>query len=101
MVEVGLFLQSELEKKEICQQINSLQNQLEDIESKYHAQNYQLAQVSQELNEQKSAANQLRILAEESDRALEEQRRQFVLKCEELHKAVQDNYRLEQKLSKS
>ena len=90
----------EMDKKDLCQQISMLQSQLDEYESKMHSQNYQLAQTSQDLSEQKSAAAQIRMLAEESDRALEEQRRQYVMKCDELHKAEQDKFRCEQKISK-
>ena len=39
------------------------------------------------------------MLAEESERALDEQRRQLAIKNDELHTLEQTNFRLEQKLS--
>ena len=77
-----------------------LHSQLDEIESKFHEQNYHLAQTNQDLNDQKSTATQIRLLAEESERALDEQRRQISIKNDELHTLEQANYRLEQKLSK-
>jgi chromosome segregation ATPase len=76
-----------------------LHNQLDEIESKFHEQNYHLAQTNQDLNDQKLTATQIRLLAEESERALDEQRRQISIKNDELHTLEQANYRLEQKLS--
>ena len=73
---------------------------MDDLESKFHQQNYHLAQTSQDLNEQKSTSTQIRMLAEESERALDEQRRQLSLKNDELNSLEQNNFRLEQKLSK-
>jgi len=58
-----------------------------------------LAQTNQDLNDQKLTATQIRLLAEESERALDEQRRQISIKNDELHTLEQANYRLEQKLS--
>ena len=92
-------LQIELEKKDLCQQVDLLHNQLDEIESKFHEQNYHLAQTNQDLNDQKLTATQIRLLAEESERALDEQRRQISIKNDELHTLEQANYRLEQKLS--
>jgi hypothetical protein len=57
-----------------------------------------LAQINQDFHEQKSAATQIRLIAEESERALEEQRRQISNKNEELHNSQQINLKLEQKL---
>lgn len=88
-----------MEKKELCQQIDLLQSQLEQLETKVHAQNYHLAQTAQDLNDQKSTSTQIRMLAEESERALEEQRRQVAIKSEELHNLEQAKFRVEQKLS--
>ena len=89
----------ELEKKDLCQQVDLLQRQLDEIESKFHEQNYHLAQTNQDLNDHKSTATQIRLLAEESERALDEQRRQLAIKNDELHTLEQANYRFEQKLS--
>ena len=72
---------------------------MDEIESKFHEQNYHLAQTNQDLNDQKLTATQIRLLAEESERALDEQRRQISIKNDELHTLEQANYRLEQKLS--
>ncbi len=58
-----------------------------------------MAQTSQDLNDQKSTATQIRMLAEESERALDEQRRQLSLKNDEINTLEQNSYRLEQKLS--
>ncbi len=57
-----------------------------------------MAQINQDFHEQKSAATQIRLIAEESERALEEQRRQISNKNEELHNSQQINLKLEQKL---
>ncbi len=63
-----------------------------------HSQNYHLVQTTQDLNEQKSTATQIRLMAEDSERALEEQRRQMAMKNEELHALEQQKFKLEQKL---
>ncbi len=94
----SLIRKSDLDKKELCQQIDLLQNQLEQLESKLHAQNYHLVQTTQDLNEQKSTSTQIRLLAEDSERALEEQRRQLTIKNDELHQLEQSKFKLEQKL---
>lgn len=96
----SILRNSDLNKKELCQQIDLLQNQLEQLESKVQAQNYQLAQTNQDLNEQKSTSTQIRILAEDSERALDELKRQLAIKNDELHNIEQANFRLEAKLSK-
>jgi chromosome segregation ATPase len=83
------------------QQVGLLKNQIDEIENKYRAQSYQLAQLNQDFHEQKSAATQIRLIAEESERALEEQRRQISNKNEELHNSQQINLKLEQKLMDS
>jgi centrosomal protein CEP135 len=90
---------SDLDKKELYRQIDLLQAQIEQLESKANAQSYQLAQANQELNDQKSASTQVKILAEDSERALEEQRRQLNFKNDELNKLEQSKLRLEQKIS--
>ncbi len=90
-----------MDKKELCQQIDLLQSKLEQLESKLHAQNYHLAQTTQDLNEQKSTSTQIRLLAEDSERALDEQRRQLAIKNDELHSLEQIKFKLEQKLSNS
>lgn len=60
--------------------------------------NHQLSQVSQELNGQRSTATQIRLLAEESERALDDQQRQLSFKSQELSDLEQANYKLEQRL---
>ena len=97
----SFFLKIEFEKNELCQQIDILQNQFEEIESKFHSQNYELAQTAQDLNDQKSTTTQIRLLAEESERAMDELRRQLAMKNEELRSLDQTNHRLEQKLGKT
>ena len=82
----------------MCEQMDLLQSQLEQLESKLHEQNYHLAQTAQDLNDQKSTSTQIRMLAEESERALDDQQRQLQLKCDELNDLEQKNYKLEQKL---
>jgi centrosomal protein CEP135 len=90
---------SELDKKELYRQVDILRTQLEQQESKANAQSYQLAQANQDLNDQKSANAQIKLLAEDSERALEEQRRQLNLKNDDLNKLEQSKLRLEQKMS--
>lgn len=89
---------SDLDKKDLCKQIDLLQNQLEQLENKIQTQNYHMAQAEQDLHEQKSASSQIRYLAEESERALEEQRRQLAIKTDELNQYEQIKFRLEQKI---
>ncbi|CAF0708300.1 unnamed protein product [Brachionus calyciflorus] len=89
---------SDCEKVELCKQIDLLQNQLNQLENRIQTQTYHLAQTEQDLNEQKSASTQIRYLAEEGERALEEQRRQLAIKTDELHQYEQIKYRLEQKI---
>lgn len=88
----------EIEKSELCKQIDLLQNQLEQLENKIQTQTYHLVQTEQDLNDQKSTSTQIRYLAEESERALEEQRRQLAIKSDELHQLEQCKFRLEQKI---
>lgn len=89
---------SDLDKKELCKQIDLLQNQLEQLENKIQTQNYHMVQAEQDLHEQKSTSSQMRYLAEESERALEEQRRQLAIKTDELNQYEQIKFRLEQKI---
>ncbi|RNA09164.1 hypothetical protein BpHYR1_001033 [Brachionus plicatilis] len=89
---------SDLDKKDLCKQIDLLQNQLEQLENKIQTQNYHMTQTEQDLYEQKSASSQMRYLAEESERALEEQRRQLAIKTDELSQYEQIKFRLEQKI---
>ena len=90
-----------MDKKELCHQIDLLQNQLDQLDSKLQAQNYHLVQTTQDLNDQKSTSTQIRLLAEDSERALDELRRQLGIKHEELHNFEQANFRLEKKLMDS
>ena len=87
-----------MDKKELCHQIDLLQSQLGQLDAKVQAQNYHLAQTTQDLNEQKSTSTQIRLMAEDSERALDELRRQLGLKHEEVHNFEQATFRLEKKL---
>ncbi len=119
VLELNLFeFKLDLEKIDLYQQIDLLKNQIDEIESKYRSQAYHFAQTNQELNDQKSASTQIRFksylnflaklifnfickkryIAEESERALEEQRRQISIKNEEINTLQQINLKLEQKL---
>ena len=84
----------------MCEQSEELRCQLGRLEAKLHEQNFHLAQTTQDLNDQKSTSTQIRILAEESERALDDQQRQLQFKNDELHEAEKNIYKLEQKLCK-
>lgn len=81
-------------------QIKLLKNELDDMDAKFKAQNYQLVQAVQDLNDQKSASSQIRLLAEESRNSVEEHRMQLKLKNDEIQNLEQHKFHLEQKLSK-
>lgn len=56
-------------------------------------------QTNQELSEQKSSTSTIRVLLEESERAIEEQKIDIKMKNEELQKLEQMKFVLEQKFS--
>lgn len=91
---------AEMEKSELSHQVKLLKDELDEIESKMKSQSYQLVQAVQDLNDQKSASAQIRLLAEESRNALEEHRMQLKLKNDEIQRLDQHKFHLEQKLRK-
>lgn len=91
---------AEIEKSELSHQVKLLKDELDEIESKMKSQSYQLVQAVQDLNDQKSASAQIRLLAEESRNALEEHRMQLKLKNDEIQRLDQHKFHLEQKLRK-
>jgi centrosomal protein CEP135 len=95
----SMLRSSDDEKQELCNQMDIVSHQLEEMESKVHNLTYQLSQVDHDLNDEKSTTNQMRMLAEESDRNSDELRRQIVAKNDELRNLEQVNYRLEQKVT--
>ena len=91
---------AEMEKSELSHQVKLLKDELDEIESKMKSQSYQLVQAVQDLNDQKSASAQIRLLAEESRNALDEHRMQLKLKNDEIQRLDQHKFHLEQKLRK-
>lgn len=89
-----------MEKNEMCHQINVLRSELDECDAKMKSQSYQLVQTVQDLNDQKSASSQIRMLHDESRNALEEHRMQIKIKNDELAKLDQHKFHLEQKLRK-
>lgn len=80
--------------------MNLLRNELDETDAKLKAQSYQMMQTIQDLNDQKSASSQIRLLAEESRNAVDEHRMQIKIKNDEIQKLEQHKFHLEQKLSK-
>ena len=91
---------AEMEKSELSHQVKLLKDELDEIEAKMKSQSYQLVQAVQDLNDQKSASAQIRLLAEESRNALDEHRMQLKLKNDEIQRLDQHKFHLEQKLRK-
>jgi predicted nucleic acid-binding Zn-ribbon protein len=91
---------AEMEKSELSHQVKLLKDELDEIETKMKSQSYQLVQAVQDLNDQKSASAQIRLLAEESRNALDEHRMQLKLKNDEIQRLDQHKFHLEQKLRK-
>ena len=96
-----MLFKAEIEKNEMGHQIKLLKGELDEMDCKFKSQNYQLVQAAQDLNDQKSAASQIRMLAEESRNALDEHRMQLKIKNDEIQKLDQQKFHLEQKLRKS
>ncbi len=51
---------TDYEKADLYRQVDLLKNEINEIESKFRQQNYQLTQTMQELNDQKSTSTQIR-----------------------------------------
>jgi centrosomal protein CEP135 len=94
----SMLRSAEFDRKELAQQVSMLRDQLNQMDGKLQEQNYQLVQTEQDLNDHKSASTQIRMMAEDSERALDEHRRQLCKKNDEIQSLEQANYRLEQKL---
>lgn len=75
-----------------------LNDQIKDLESKIDEQNFTVAQLTQELNDQKTTSAQLRFLSEEAERLVQENQRQLSLKKEELRAQEEKAMRLEKKI---
>ena len=74
---------------------------MKDFEVKFDEQSFTIAQLTQELNDQKTTSAQLRFLSEEAERLVQENQRQLSLKKEELRAQEEKSNRLEKKLCES
>ena len=76
-------------------------DQNKELETKIDEQSFTIAQLTQELNDQKTTSAQLRFLSEEAERLVQENQRQLNLKKDEIRLQEEKSNRLEKKLCKS
>ena len=94
----SMLRNADMDKKELCEQCDMLQAKCDKLAARIHEQSCALAQTEQHMHEHQASHAQMRLLAEDSERALDEQRRQLAARNDEVHALDQLRYKLEQKL---
>lgn len=93
-------LQVDHDRDELLQQNHLFNDQNKELETKIDEQSFTIAQLTQELNDQKTTSAQLRFLSEEAERLVQENQRQLNLKKDEIRLQEEKSNRLEKKLCK-
>jgi len=86
------------DRDELLQQNHLFNDQNKELETKIDEQSFTIAQLTQELNDQKTTSAQLRFLSEEAERLVQENQRQLNLKKDEIRLQEEKANRLEKKL---
>ena len=95
-----ILVKGDHDRDDIIQQNHLFHEQIKELENRLDEQAFTIAQLTQELNDQKSTSAQLRFLSEEAERLVQENQRQLNLKKEEVRAQEDKALRLEKKLCK-